>query len=101
MNILFTAIPILLLGADFPVCTEPDAQYYPTAIYAFDQYYVFWSDWRFGLMNYTYSMFGARISSDGTVLDPGGKQIYRDTLKSKPRIASDGVNLFVVIQEGC
>lgn len=101
MNIFILAFPILLLGADFPVCTEADAQYYPTAIYAFDQYYVFWSDWRYGLMNYTYSMFGTRITLDGTVLDPGGKLLYRDTLKSKPKIASDGTNLFVVMQEGC
>jgi hypothetical protein len=101
MNILFTAIPILLLGADFPVCTEVDAQYYPTAIYAFDQYYAFWSDWRFGLMNYTYSLFGTRIARDGTVLDPGGKQLYRDTLKTKPKIASDGTNLLVILREGC
>lgn len=101
MNMLLMAMPLLLLGADFPVCTEVDAQYYPTAYYAFDQYYVFWSDWRFGPMNYTYSMYGSRVSLDGTVLDPGGKLLYRDTLKTKPKIASDGANLFVILREGC
>ena len=101
MHILFMSIPILLFGADFPVCTEVEPQYYPTATYAFGQYYSFWSDWRYGVVNYTYALFGSRISLDGTVLDPGGKLLYRDTLKTKPEVASDGTNLLVILREGC
>jgi hypothetical protein len=36
----------MLIGRDFPISTAYEAQYYPVVIFANDQYYVFWEDYR-------------------------------------------------------
>jgi len=89
-------IVMSLFGADFPICTETNNQCYPCAIYANNQYYVFWSDWRFQGIDGTWAIFGTRVSSSGTVLDPGGKLLFKDTTDYEPSVACDGSNLLVV-----
>lgn len=86
-----------LFSADFAICTAPSSQYYPAAIFANNQYYVFWTDYRTSPI---YSLYGARVSATGTVLDPNGKVLFQDSVFN-PRVAFDGTNLMVVWREGC
>ena len=68
---------ILLVGADFPICTAVQQQYWPSVYFTNDQYYVFWADRRFAAADSdsTYGVFGARVTQNGIVLDPDGKMI--------------------------
>ncbi len=86
---------IFLLNADFPICTAPDKQYYPCTVYAESTYYVFWSDRRFTGIDSTYAIFGSRVTANGTVIDPDGKLIFRDTAYYEPSVAFDGANFLV------
>jgi hypothetical protein len=88
-----------MLSSNFFVCGNTYDQYYATTIYANNQYYVFWSDYR----HYSpdYSLFGARVSNSGTVLDPNGKCLFRRQAAYEPRVACDGTNLLVAIRDSC
>lgn len=101
MDIIAVFFSVCLVNADFPVCTEIDYQQEPTPVFANGQYYVFWPDYRFGSMSYQYILYGARISADGTVLDPGGKWLFADTVKAKAEAAFDGTNIMAVFRNGC
>ncbi len=101
MDIISLVFSVCLLNVDFAICTEPDYQLEPTPIYANDQYYVFWPDYRFGAMSYQFILYGARITPDGTVLDPGGKWLFADTVKAKAEAAFDGTNIMAVFRNGC
>ncbi len=87
---------IFLFNADFPICTAPDYQFYPCTVYADSMYYVFWEDRRFVNTDSTYSIFASRVTIGGTVLDPDGKLIFRDTAYYEPVVAFDGTNFLVV-----
>ena len=73
--------------------------YYPSIYFANDQYYVFWRDNR----DYSpyLSLYGARVTTDGTVLDPNGKLFYKDSCSSYPAVSYDGSNFLVVFRDGC
>ena len=93
---------LVMVGANFPICTEStNQQYYPSAFYANGQYYAFWADARYYGVNSTYCLYGARVSTTGTVLDPDGKLCFRDSCISKPAIASDGSNFLIAFRNGC
>ncbi|OGC41575.1 hypothetical protein A2Y85_01205 [candidate division WOR-3 bacterium RBG_13_43_14] len=88
---------LTLVGADFTICNYTDHQIYPCPIYANNQYYVFWTDYR---STPIYGLYGTRITVDGTVLDPNGKLQFQDSVFT-PRVDYDGSNFMVVWREGC
>ncbi len=95
------SLVFLLIGADFPICAYTQHQYYSTAFYGNDQYYVFWRDYRYYYVDTTISIFGARVTTDGTVLDPDGKLFFSDQVGSGAEIAYDGTNFLGVFRNGC
>jgi hypothetical protein len=98
---LVLTLSLLLPGAEFPICTAADEQYYPCAMYENGQYYVFWADYRYYDVDSTQSVFGARISASGTVLDPDGNLLYRNRAGYVPEVAYDGTNFLVVFRDSC
>lgn len=94
-------LSLVLPGADFPICTAVDEQYSPCATYANGQYYVFWVDYRYCSMDSSQSLFGARVSESGTVLDPDGKLLYTNRVGYVPAGAYDGTNSLVVFRDSC
>jgi len=98
---IILAMSLLLVNADFPICTEANIQNYPTPIYTNNQYCVFWTDYRDNSTTSTSCLYVARISNDGTVLDPGGKLVFRDSVTEKPVVAYDGTNFLVALRNGC
>jgi len=90
---------IFLFGADFPICTAVYDQRYPEVCFVNNQYYIFWGDWREYSTNYC--IYGARVSVDGTVLDPNGKKIWGSEAANKVKVAYDGTNFLVIFREGC
>jgi len=96
---IFTSMLLLLLQADFPICNAGDHQHTPVVLYENDQYYVFWQDCRyFGSLN-EYSLFAARVSKNGSVVDPQGKMIYSDSAAPIFDAAYDGSNFLVVFRD--
>ena len=89
---------IVLLNADFPICTEYLSQHYPVVGFANNQYYVFWTDMRF--YSSDRSIFGARVANDGTVLDPDGQVLMRDRAV-KAAVGFGSENILVVLQDSC
>jgi hypothetical protein len=92
---------LVLVSQDIPICTAPDNQYFPVTVAANDQYYVFWEDRRFVSVDTSYAIFGGRVSSDGTVLDPDGKRIFRSQARYDLSVATDGLGLFVAFEDSC
>ena len=90
----------LLLQGDFPICQAGDVQASPEIIYADSLFYVFWSDFRYSSID-TYSVYGSRITADGTVLDPDGKRVFANKAETRPAAAYDGTNILVVLQDSC
>jgi len=88
----------MLIGRDFPISTTYEAQYYPAVIFANDQYYVFWEDYR--LYYSDKAIYAARVTTYGTVIDPDGKLILLDRTVMAD-VAFDGVNFLVTIQDSC
>lgn len=98
--IIFSTV-LLLLGADFPICTYDEKQISPTVFYTNDQYYVFWKDDRFDPVDSTKALFGSRVATDGSVLDPDGKLFFNDQVGSGANIDYDGTNFLGVFRNGC
>ena len=99
MQIVLLCASLSLFNADFAICTATDNQFNPAAIFANNQYYVFWEDRRFRSIDSTIAVYGARISTAGAVLDRDGKLLLRDSIVD-PRVAFDGTNFLVVCREG-
>ena len=79
-----------------PICTAAGDQQYPSISFDGAQYLVVWQD---GRKSYTGHIFGARVATDGTVLDPNGVPISGTAWDDKrPSVASDGTNWLVVWQ---
>lgn len=101
MLAVYVTLTILLVEqGDFPICQVGDVQATPEIIFADSLFYVFWSDFRFSSVD-TYSVYGARVTVDGTVLDPDGKKIFANKAETRPAVAFDGANLLVVLQDSC
>jgi len=94
-------LSLVLPGADFPICTAADEQYYPCAMYANDQFYVFWADYRYYDVDSSECVFGARVDANGTVIDPDGKLLYKNRTGYEPAVAYDGTNFLVVFRDSC
>jgi len=98
MNIVLIALSLNLLNADFSICNVNNNQQWPSAIYQNNQYYVFWEDER---AITRYSLYGARVSASGTVIDVNGKMFYQDSVYLRPAIAYDGTNFLVAFRNHC
>jgi hypothetical protein len=92
---------LFIFGVNFPICTDTASQYYPAVIYGNNQYYAFWSDYRYYNSSGLYALFGARVSNTGTVLDPNGKVLFNRQAAYEPRVAFDGTNLLVALRDSC
>ncbi len=97
MSIILVLTTLSLFNADFGICTYTNQQYFPCAAYGNSQYYVFWSDYRSAPV---YALYGARVTTSGTVRDPNGKALFADSVFN-PRVAYDGTNFMIVWREGC
>lgn len=91
-------ILILLYAGDFAISSDIDDQHYSRIIYAYDQYYVFWQDQRFYPPDK--SIFGARVTNNGLLVDSIGKQLFRDRTVLAD-VACDGLCFLVTIQDSC
>ncbi len=98
MSTVLVILSLQLFNADFAICTADSNQNWPSAIYQNNQHYVFWQDERATPL---FSLYGARISAGGSVIDPNGKLLYRDSVYSRPGVAYDGTNFLVVFRNHC
>ena len=99
---LLTFLCLLLLpfcmNAEFIICNETGIQYEPEIGFDGTNFFVIWSDTRGTLP----SIFGARVTQSGIVLDPGGfRLLLEDDDQSHSSIAYDGTNYLVVWKFGC
>ncbi len=94
-------IILLLISADFPITTAGDFQEYPAVCYVNDQFYVFWVDYRYRYTTGQLSLFGARVSKTGAVLDTAGRLLYGDSASYNCDAAFDGTNFLVVTRNHC
>lgn len=93
-------ISALLSAGDFPICTVENTQCYPEVIFAESKFCVFWSDYRY-MAAEKYSIYGSRVSTTGTVLDPDGKLLFENYAAQPPAAAYDGANFLVVFRDSC
>ncbi len=93
-------IPLLLalVSADFPISTAPGYTGYASVVYALDQFYVFWEDQRRYPLT---ALYGARVSTDGVVLDPDGRELWCDSVGYRVSADFDGENFLVVTRNHC
>ncbi|UCD19552.1 MAG: hypothetical protein JSU64_09140 [candidate division WOR-3 bacterium] len=89
------------MGADFAVCTVNDFQDYPAVEFADGLFYVFWIDRRYYFIDESFAIFGARITPDGQVIDPDGKEIFCDSTADCVDVAYGVADLFVVSRNRC
>jgi hypothetical protein len=91
----------VFLGLDFPICTAESYQDYPVVRYINGLYYVFWTDERFFSSAQKFSVYVARVTTDGHVLDPDGKIIFCDSVTSRFDVAFGISNFLAVCRNGC
>lgn len=92
------AIVFTLISSDFPISTAPNYTGYPSVCYVNDLFYVFWIDQRQLPLR---SLYGARVATDGTVLDSAGRELYTDSAGYNCDVAFDGTNLLAVTRNHC
>ncbi|MGD8979400.1 MAG: hypothetical protein PVH23_04970 [candidate division WOR-3 bacterium] len=95
---MVVALIFALVCSDFPISTAPNYTGYPSVCYANDQFYVFWIDQRNLPLR---SLYGARVTTDGAVLDPDGHELYTDSAGYSCDVAFDGTNLLAVTRNHC
>src|SRR5262245_16318028 len=82
------------------ICAASGDQLHPAVAAIGDTFLVVWEDYRnaTGFPNFSTDIYGARIGSDGTVIDPAGIPIctFTNAQKNEPTVAASGTNWFVV-----
>ncbi len=86
-----------IINIDFPISAAFEDQFDPAVIFANDQYNVFWVDHRYYPER---SIFGARVTLEGVVVDRDGKLLFKDNAEEID-VAYDGMNFLVVLQDSC
>ena len=86
----------LLFG--FPISGAPEHQSFPQAVSADGLFQVFWEDERFAGEE-VYSIYGARVTRAGSVLDPAGRQVFANRAECAPAAAAGPAGLLVVLQD--
>lgn len=87
-----------LVHAEFIICNERDIQYGPSIGFDGTNFLVSWTDGRDSLEQ----IYAARVSTSGTVLDPGGFPVLPEADEQiSANIAYDGTNYLIVWQFGC
>ncbi len=80
----------------FRIAYGPRDMCYPAATFGLQNYLAVWQDFRSSL---TYDIYGARISTDGAVLDSGIAISTAATSQYAPSVAFDGTNWLVTWQD--
>jgi hypothetical protein len=93
-----TLLLFSLVSADFPICAAPGFTGYTSVVYAQDLFYVFWEDQRESPLT---GLYAARVTKQGTVLDPSGRELYTDSVGYRINAAWDGTNFLVVTRNHC
>ncbi|MCX6841532.1 MAG: hypothetical protein NTX53_04515 [candidate division WOR-3 bacterium] len=79
-----------------PISTGQDWQNYAAVAYGGGSFLVVWQDLRNGIGD----IYGARVTPDGTVLDPAGIPICAEQNgQGSPNIAFDGTNFLVIWED--
>src|SRR5688572_15848627 len=98
-RLIFLTLLSFSLTAQAALVPVPDDQEEPSIAAHGNGYFVVWADKR----NYSsseYDIYGARISSSGELLDPGGIPICTDPgRQTSPRVAFDGERYLVVWED--
>ena len=82
------------------VSTEVKGQMGPVLAFGNGKYLLVWVDERNTTSGIEYDIYGARVSSAGSLLDPAGIMISSATgLQSDPDVVFDGTNFFVVWED--
>ncbi|MEO0070807.1 MAG: T9SS type A sorting domain-containing protein [candidate division WOR-3 bacterium] len=83
-----------------PICTNPYQQMlFRSIIFGAGNYFLIWMDGRDEDDQYP-NLYGARVRTDGGVLDPNGKPIIQEAnLQMFPDLGFDGTNYFAVWQD--
>ncbi|MCK4307242.1 T9SS type A sorting domain-containing protein [candidate division WOR-3 bacterium] len=88
---------VVLDTSGIPICTALNTQLHPSVAFDGTNYLVVWQDIR---DNNYYDIYGARVSREGTVLDPLGIPISIEACcEESPSVAFDGINYFVVWED--
>ncbi len=83
---------------EFIISDEPDVQRSPSVAFDGTNFLVVWCDSRKGFDSL--DIYGARVSSDGVVLDSAGIRICGvDNYQASPSVAFDGSNYIVVWED--
>ncbi|PYK58861.1 MAG: hypothetical protein DME21_14810, partial [Verrucomicrobia bacterium] len=84
-----------------PICTDPGRQTSPRVAFDGERYLVVWEDDRESTTDYQlYQIYGARVSTTGTVLDANGFKITTNRVsRLGPAAASDGHGFFVAWED--
>ncbi len=72
----------------------PEAQMSPSVAFDGTNYLVVWEDCRAGIA--AYDIYATRVNQNGDILDPSGIFIVADYSNSRPSVAFNGSNYFVV-----
>jgi hypothetical protein len=87
---------IVLDPDGIPITTANYQQRFPQVVFGDNNYFVVWQDYRSG----NYDIYGTRVNTDGTVLDPDGIPISTANLDQMyPQVVFGGNNYFVVWQD--
>jgi hypothetical protein len=99
--VMTVVMSLFIFNADFSICTADDVQQFPCAVFANNQYYVFWMDDRYHFTDSVHAVFGARVGTGGTVIDPDGKLLFAREAAYATSAAYDGTNFLVVFRDSC
>src|SRR6185295_11845181 len=69
------------------ICRGSGSKFYPSVAFDGQNYFVVWSDGRDAGLN---EIYGARVTREGTVLDPNGFKVTHGEIAYQPTVAFNG-----------